>query len=111
MCAGCLPVYLHVFAAYEPAHRCFIPSCDSANSQLNEHHITFSIPREDSFGHMFTEAEHFDPCKRFDDFGSNISSLTNILDNMTCTEEEFDQVIFVFSIYDIIIFGISNSLH
>ena len=94
MCAGCLPIYLHVFAAYEPAHRCFIPTCDSADSKLNESHIEFSIPRQESFDHMFTEAERFDPCKRFGDFSGNISLSTNIPDNKTCTEEEFYQVIF-----------------
>ncbi len=28
--AAYYPVFLHIFAAYEPSHRCFVPSCDDA---------------------------------------------------------------------------------
>ena len=28
--AAYYPVFLHIFAAFEPTHRCFVPSCDDA---------------------------------------------------------------------------------
>jgi hypothetical protein len=86
MWAGCYPLFIHIFAAYEPNHRCLIPSCDSLNSQFNESHAELSIPKEESGGHMFTEAEYFDPCKRFDFVQENID------DNMVCSEELFSRV-------------------
>ena len=26
--AGAYPLFMHIFAAYEPTHRCFVPVCD-----------------------------------------------------------------------------------
>ena len=93
MWAACYPLFLHMFAAYEPSHRCFVPSCDSTDSQLNESHIQFSIPNKESSDNMFTEAEYFDPCKQFDIV---TSSMENVQDTLMCSEELFDQVIFLF---------------
>jgi hypothetical protein len=96
MWAGCYPVYLHIFAAYEPAHRCHIPCCDSIDSQFNESHVQFSIPKEESLGHMFTEAKNLDPCKQFDNFDEKFAfSFENDQDNVTCTEELFNQVFYI----------------
>jgi hypothetical protein len=39
--AAYYPVFLHIFAAYEPSHRCFVPSCDDAiKSVTNAYDIT-----------------------------------------------------------------------
>lgn len=96
--AGGYPIFLHIFGAYEPAHRCYIPTCDTPFSQMNESHCEFSIPKEHSSKNIFTEAEKFDPCHRFkfsDDFLERVSKLSapipTLLDELKCSEDHFDQ--------------------
>jgi hypothetical protein len=39
--AAYYPVFLHIFAAFEPTHRCFVPSCDDAIKSVTN--VTFSM--------------------------------------------------------------------
>ena len=70
-------IFIHLFAAFEPAHRCRVPYCDTAGSGLHENHTDFSIPVEHATGHMFKSADKFDPCSRFsftDDFSAQLAA-------------------------------------
>jgi hypothetical protein len=45
---------------------------------------------------MFTEAKNLDPCKQFDNFDEKFAfSFENDQDNVTCTEELFNQVFYI----------------
>jgi hypothetical protein len=96
-------LFIHIFAAYEPLHRCFIPGCDGPNSKVNESHTQFSIPREGSSGNMFTSLNKFDPCLMYelnDAIAEEVSQMsrspltTNLMSNLTCSEANFNKVIF-----------------
>ena len=52
--AAAYPLFMHIFAAYEPTHRCFVPSCDDPDFEmLNASHVEFTIPREHSYTNIF----------------------------------------------------------
>lgn len=61
--AGAYPLFMHIFAAYKPSHRCFVPSCDGANSTLNASHTEFTIPTEHLHTNIFKENAKLDPCR------------------------------------------------
>jgi hypothetical protein len=65
--ASAYPLFMHIFAAYEPSHRCFVPSCDvdPMSGLLNESHTDFTIPKEHFYTNIFSENEKLDPCRRF----------------------------------------------
>jgi hypothetical protein len=94
------PIFLHIFGAYEPSHRCYVPTCDTASSIMNETHREFSIPHELTSKNIFTESEKFDSCNRYkfsDNFVDRISHISApipaLLEELTCSEDHFDQVI------------------
>ena len=72
--ASFYPVFVHIFAAYEPTHRCFVPACDFSLSELNESHTDFTIPKEHKYTNIFMENEKLDPC-RFKSYGLTLMSL------------------------------------
>ena len=41
---GGYPLFISIFAAYTPPHRCLIPVCDTPNSVLDEPFMNFSAP-------------------------------------------------------------------
>jgi hypothetical protein len=61
--AGAYPLFMHIFAAYEPTHRCFVPSCDDATSVMNATHTDFTIPKEHLYNNIFGENAKLDPCR------------------------------------------------
>jgi hypothetical protein len=61
--AGSYPLFMHIFAAYEPLHRCFVPLCDDAFSILNATHTNFTIPKEHLYNNIFGENAKLDPCR------------------------------------------------
>ena len=61
--AAAYPLFMHMFAAYKPSHRCFVPSCDGPNSTLNASHTEFTIPKEHLYTNIFTENAKLDPCR------------------------------------------------
>jgi hypothetical protein len=54
---------MHIFAAYEPTHRCFVPSCDGARSVINATHTEFTVPKEHAYTNIFMESAKLDPCR------------------------------------------------
>jgi len=61
--ASIYPLFMHMFAAYKPDHRCFVPSCDDDTSELNAYHTDFTIPKEHLYTNIFTENAKLDPCR------------------------------------------------
>ena len=75
LCAG-FPLFMHLFACFEPRHRCYIPTCDDFNNSmtLEPEWISLTIPTNDSFindgdncqAEMLQEDEQFDKCHRYE---------------------------------------------
>ena len=42
--SGLMVLFITVFSTFTPSHRCFIDSCDTAESGLNETWVEFGIP-------------------------------------------------------------------
>jgi hypothetical protein len=79
--AAYYPVFLHIFAAYEPTHRCFVPSCDDVTnasfsmaslrisdaikSVMNATHTDFTIPKEHVYNNIFAENAKMNPCRYY----------------------------------------------
>ena len=64
--ASYYPLFIHVFTAFEPSHRCFVPSCDDVTGvTMNASHTDFTIPKEHFYTNIFSEKEKLDPCQRF----------------------------------------------
>ncbi len=61
--AASYPLFIHIFAAYKPDHRCFVPSCDDQNATLNASHTEFTIPKEHLYTSIFMDNAKLDPCK------------------------------------------------
>jgi hypothetical protein len=89
-------LFIHIFAAFEPLHRCFVPGCDGPNSVVNEFHTEFSIPKEHFSGNMFTSSNEFDPCHMYafnEEFTNESSQITGpLITNLTCSETNFNKV-------------------
>ena len=70
---GIFPIFMHIYAAFEPRHRCFIPNCDLSNtsSKIDVHWINFTSPAIHTKGEhtcqteMLKVDEYFDPCQRY----------------------------------------------
>lgn len=80
--ASGFPLILHMFTAYAPEFRCFVPGCDDPSmkneSIMDNTILDFALPKEYSSTEMFTTADH-DPCHMYQNDGSG-----------TCSAEAFD---------------------
>jgi len=61
--ASTYPLFMHMFTAYKPDHRCFVPSCDDQTSRLNSSHTDFTIPKKHLYTNIFMENAKLDPCR------------------------------------------------
>ena len=67
--ASGLPILIQMFAAFEPRHRCFVPTCDDSETTKNIAEAEFvqhAFPKEYGSSEMFREDESFDPCRRYE---------------------------------------------
>ena len=83
MIASGLPTLIHIFAAFEPSHRCYVSYCDqndSANA-IHTHFTQFALPNEYASSEIFKEDETFDPCQMYE----RTEESTN-----TCTRTSFN---------------------
>ena len=68
------PLFLTVFTAYEPEHRCYVPNCDEFYNQntkvtkdiFNHSWLEFSLPPESYSSNYLADENLFDGCKMFD---------------------------------------------
>ena len=68
--ASGLPTLIHMFAAFEPRHRCFVPVCDksskNSSNTIQTSFVQFSLPKEYGSSEILRADEGFDPCKMYD---------------------------------------------
>ena len=81
-CAA-FPLFMHLFACYEPRHRCYVHNCDthSANSSLFSDNSTstlnqpgwlsIAIPTNHTSREMLKSDEAFDPCNQYSAIGKD----------------------------------------
>ena len=70
---GIFPIFMHVYAAYEPRHRCLVPVCDTLNGSINfdADWLSFTSPSNETIieqtcqGEMLKVDEKYDPCRRY----------------------------------------------
>ena len=69
-------IFVIVFTAYAPNHRCKIPNCDTPSLQVTENifeheWLKFTIPKKDTSSNFLGEKQEFDDCKMYKYIGSN----------------------------------------
>ena len=77
------PLFLTVFTAYEPEHRCYVPNCDEFYNQntkvtkdiFNHSWLEFALPPESYSSNYLADENLFDGCKMFD---YNLISATSV---------------------------------
>ena len=84
MIASGLPTLIHIFAAFEPSHRCYVSYCDknSSANEIHSHFTQFALPNEYASSEIFKEDETFDPCQMYERFDDSTD---------TCTRTSFNQ--------------------
>ena len=80
--ASTVPLLIHLFAAYEPKHRCYISGCDPNDKywSSNDSYLEFAIPLKSASG-LFGQGANPDSC-----------SMYQLLDSPTCNPGSFDNV-------------------
>ena len=99
--ASGFPLILHMFTAYAPEFRCFVPGCDDDTPMKNESIsvdnaiLDFALPKEYSSTEIFTTADH-DPCHMYQNDGSGICSAEAFDKSSTiaCESYVYDQNLF-----------------
>ena len=66
---------IHMFSAYEPRHRCYVPNCDdrNTNSSFLPQWIDFAIPNNSMTSEMLKVDESYDSCSMFQPIGESCS--------------------------------------
>ena len=68
---GLFPIFMHIYAAFEPRYRCLIPICENGNtsSKVDVDWISFSSPTINTEGacktEMVRQTDSFNPCRRY----------------------------------------------
>ena len=66
-----MPLFLTVFTAYEPSHRCYVPQCESLNGTkvtndiFNHAWLQFALPTENSSNNYLAVQNKYDGCKMY----------------------------------------------
>ena len=67
-----MPLIIHLFTAFEPRHRCYIPMCDNQTaSPVQELWVQFAIPTKHTSTEMLKSDEKFDPCNMYEMIGDS----------------------------------------
>ncbi len=64
------PLMLHTLAAYEPRHRCRVKSCEDEDDLSGGFYPSwseFALPKDYATKSMFTEAQPYDPCSKYEE--------------------------------------------
>lgn len=87
--ASGLPTLIHMFAAFEPRHRCYVPICEdisnpivgNASTSIHSEFVNYALPKEYGSSEILREDEKFNPCKRFEVVDDSVT---------TCAASSFD---------------------
>ena len=67
-----MSLLMHMFAAFEPRHRCHIPVCDNqTTSSVQELWVQFALPSNHTSTEMLKSDEKFDPCSMYELIGDS----------------------------------------
>ena len=103
---GIFPIFMHVYAAYEPRHRCLVPVCDTLNGSINfdADWISFTSPSNETKVEdicqveMLQVDEKYDPCRRYSinkDQTSCQPNSFNQTDIEKCTDFVYDKSVVI----------------
>ena len=106
---GIFPIFMHVYAAFEPRHRCLVPICDTLNTSddINVDWMSFTSPSIGSKGEqtcqteMLKVDETFDPCRRYTLMEGHSSCQTDSFNQtniQTCTEFVYETSVVIESL-------------
>lgn len=88
-----LLIFLHLFAAYVPDHRCRVPACEAANrTSYQETWLNFTIPEGNETDQLVQEVAPWDQCRHFravDPDGGSCEASNFDSDNATTCESGF----------------------
>eukprot|EP00094_Tigriopus_californicus_P007746 TCALIF_07461-PA protein Name:"Similar to Slc22a12 Solute carrier family 22 member 12 (Mus musculus)" AED:0.90 eAED:1.00 QI:0/0/0/0.5/1/1/2/0/174 len=85
-------LFITMYAAYSPPHRCYIPACDSASSMINESWTGFALPSEHRSSNFLKVADDFDPCHRYEPVGDSCeASAFNTSSSLECEDYVWDR--------------------
>ena len=79
-----IPLFIQMFAAFEPRHRCFVPNCDgisNISAIMEAPFVDYSLPKAYGSSEMLREDEPFNPCQMYDVRDKNTA---------TCSPLSFD---------------------
>ena len=73
-CSG-FPLLIHMFAAHEPRHRCYVPQCDTDpdTDDFLPAWISWAIPDNSNMKEMLKVDEDYDSCTMFERIGDGCS--------------------------------------
>ena len=87
MMAGPVPLLLHLFTAYTPAHRCMVPACENPdNTSINQPWLDIAIPKDYDDDNFLTEKMSYNPCAKYNNFNPSGSCSADNFDRTNHTE-------------------------
>ena len=69
-----MSLLMHMFTAFEPSHRCYIPACDNETSNVQALWLDFAIPTNHTSNEMLKSNEKYDPCNMYEFVGTSCSA-------------------------------------
>ena len=101
--ASGLPTLIHMFAAFEPRHRCFVPLCedvsDNISTTIHNEFVQYALPEEYGSSEILRQDEKFDPCKRFEAVDDSVTTCSassfNSSSIISCNQWVYDTTEFV----------------
>ena len=103
---------LHMFTAYAPRFRCFIPGCDSnITNTIDTSYMKYATPKDYTSIEIVTQAEKFDPCHRYPTRNDDETCHETSFDNTTileCDRYVYDRSLFTETLasqFDLVSYG------
>ena len=88
-----MSLLMHMFTAFEPRHRCYIPVCDNTTTQsVEDYYVEFAIPAGHISNEMLRSEEKCDPCSMYEIIGTSCSvDSFNKSKTIPCKEFVYDK--------------------
>merc|ERR1719400_1382407 len=105
--ASGLPTLIHMFAAFEPRHRCYVPICEDTSNpivgntsrSIHSEFVNYALPKEYGSSEILREDEKFNPCKRFEVVDDSVTTCAassfNTSSTVSCEQWVYDTTEFV----------------
>lgn len=105
--ASGLPTLIHMFAAFEPRHRCHVPICEdvsnpivgNTSTSIHSEFVNYALPKEYGSSEILREDEKFNPCKRFEVVDDSVTTCAassfNSSSSVSCDQWVYDTTEFV----------------